>query len=129
MEVADGLPGVFAVVLQDVESIAGQGGLEVGRHLLHARDDGGENIVAGIEQSSRMGLRDHEGVALRKGIDVEVGEHEVVLVDLEARYLAVGDRAEDAVVPHLRTPGHRTSSRGTRRRSCASAPSSRARER
>ena len=47
-----------------------------------------------------MLLWDHKDVSLGKRIDVEIGEDEIVLVDLEARDLPGGYGAEYAVVLH-----------------------------
>ena len=47
-----------------------------------------------------MLLGDDEGVSLGKGVDVEVGEHEIVLVHLEAGDFPGGDGTKHAVVLH-----------------------------
>ena len=100
MDVLHGLACRLAVVLEDVEAVAGKRFLDVGRDLLDACDDGGKRRVGRIEKPFRVFLWNHEDMTLREWIDVEVGENDIVLVDLEARNLACGDRAENAVVLH-----------------------------
>ena len=100
MDVLHRLAGRLAVVLQDVEAVAGKRVLDVRRDLLDARDDGGKRRVRRVEKTLRVLLWNHEDVALRERIDVEVGEDYIVLVNLEARNLACCYRAENAVVLH-----------------------------
>ena len=86
--------------MENVEAVTGQRGLEMRRDFLDARDDRGQRLLLGVEQTLGMRLRDHERVALGERVDVEIGDDLLVFVDLEARDLALGDRTENAVVLH-----------------------------
>ena len=94
------LPRRLAVVLQDVEAVARERRLEVRRDLLDAPNDVRQRRVRRIEQPLAVRLGNDERVALAKRVDVEIGQDQLVLVDLEARDFAGGDGAENAVVRH-----------------------------
>ena len=101
MDVHHGLSGRFAVVLQNVEAVAEKGGLEVRSNLLYPRDEGCERFVRRIDKPRRVFFRDHQGVSLRKRVDVEICEDEIVFVNLEGRDFAGGDGTEYAIVFHV----------------------------
>ena len=104
VKVMDSLPGCRTVVLQYVEAITGQSRLEVRGNLLDAHDDFLQNLRRRVEQPRRVFLGDHERVAEGKRIDVKVGQHEIILIDLERGNLTGGNGTENAVVLHFITP-------------------------
>ena len=104
VHVMHGLPGCLTVVLQHVEAVAAEHLLDVRRNPLHAHDHCGQRLVAGVQKALRMELWNHKHMPLRERIYVQVGEDYVILVDLKARNLAVGDGAKDTVVSHGTLP-------------------------
>ena len=100
MYVHHGLPGGLPVVLEDVESIARKSAFEVCGDLLDACGEECERIVGRVEKVGAVFLGDHEGVSFGEWIDVQIGEHEFVFVDLEGWDFPCGDGAEYAIVFH-----------------------------
>jgi len=83
VDVHDGLPRGFTVVLEDVESVAGKCLFQVVGDFLHTGDECGKRLVGSIQKAAAVFLGDNKGMSLGEGVDVQIGEHKLVFIDLE----------------------------------------------
>lgn len=100
VDVHDRLSGGLAVVLEDVESVAGECVLEMGGDFLYASDESAERFFGSVEQPDAVAFGNYKGVSLGKRVDVQVGKDKFVLVYFEGRNFAGGYGAEYAIVFH-----------------------------
>ena len=97
VDVEDGLPGDFAIELEEGKAIAVEAVFEEGGHALDGGHHAGELFGGQVEEVGRVELGDDEGVAAAEGINVQEGVGVLILKDLVGGDFAADDFAEDAV--------------------------------
>ena len=98
MNMLDGLPRSFAVVLENIEAIGVKSRFDVRSDLLDALDKFGERFTRRIETPFGMSFRDYECMPFRKRIYIEICQAYLIFVNFERRNLALGDSAKNTIV-------------------------------
>jgi hypothetical protein len=85
VDMGDGLGGARAIILKQIEAIAGQAFHQVGGELLDDRDGVFEELLRKFREDVDMLFGDDQKVSLLKGADIEEGDHMIIFVDFCCR--------------------------------------------
>ena len=102
VEVEYGLSRAFAVVLEDVESVARQGFGDVRGDFFDPLYGFGKNIIVRLRQIGEMFFRDNESMPFGERVYVEICVDGFVFVYFETWNFACRYGAEYAIVFHTR---------------------------
>jgi hypothetical protein len=85
VDMGDRLSGACAIILDQVEAIAGQALQEVGRELLDDRNGMLQELLREFREDVHMVFGHNQKVTLFKRTDIEEGDHMVIFVDFRCR--------------------------------------------
>jgi hypothetical protein len=101
MNMLDGLPRSFAVILENIEAIGVKSRFDMRSDLLDALDKFGERFTRRIEKPFGVSLWNYESMTFGKRIYIEIRKTYLVFVNLERRNFALGDSAKNTIVFHV----------------------------
>ena len=105
VDMGDGLRGARAVILKQIEAIAGQAFHQVGGEALDDRDGMFQELLGKFREDVDMLFRDDEKVSLLKGADIEEGDHMIIFVDFCCRDGSLNYFTKDTVHDDLTNRG------------------------
>ena len=97
VDMGDRLSGACAIILDQVEAIAGQALQEVGRELLDDRNGMLQELLREFREDVHMVFGHNQKVTLFKRTDIEEGDHMVIFVDFRRRDGSLNNFAKNTV--------------------------------